>query len=308
MASDQLFITASEVADYVVCPEAWRLKYLERASRATAPRTEIGKQRRKEWAEKHDQSRDFRRYAKIAYLLLVLLVCTVFLLEEKRLLFPSNPPNESVVVEANPVPAPRLNFRPRDLLSVLSTSLDEGKERLFGEICLLLAVLGLLIFMWDLFDRRSKQAVREVGFDEKTELIAVQGSNYLPGKKFHSDELALSGTPDALLREDKALIPIGIFPMASKVMDRHVVHLLVQLKLIEEIEKIRPPHGILLMGAKKKVVRVRNSDEKQRWLDTLLDEMRSIAGGVPAVPAPTFAKCRGCDVRKLCQFSAYQEN
>src|SRR5262245_62149207 len=125
MASEDLFITASEVADYVVCPEAWRLKYLERATRSTAPRTEIGKQKRKEWAEKHDLSRDFRRYAKIAYLLLVLLVCTVFLIEEKRLLAPD---------------PSHLTFQPRDLLSVLTTSLDEGKERLFGEICLLLAL------------------------------------------------------------------------------------------------------------------------------------------------------------------------
>jgi CRISPR/Cas system-associated exonuclease Cas4 (RecB family) len=60
------------------------------------------------------------------------------------------------------------------------------------------------------------------------------------------------------------------------------------------------------MGPEQRSIRIKNTDEKQRWLDSLLDEMRSILDGVPAVPTPAFYKCKRCDVRDICAFSAYK--
>lgn len=77
-------ISADELANYVVCPEAWRLKYLEKGPKQQAERKEYGRASRQRWFETQDLSAKLRSYAKIAYLLLVLLVIVVFLLEHKR--------------------------------------------------------------------------------------------------------------------------------------------------------------------------------------------------------------------------------
>ena len=61
------------------------------------------------------------------------------------------------------------------------------------------------------------------------------------------------------------------------------------------------------MGQKGRIVKVKNTPEKQRWLETLLDEMNSILDGVPAVAAPSFKKCKVCDVKNRCKFSAVKK-
>jgi hypothetical protein len=82
--SEKKVISAEELANYVVCPEAWRLKYLEKGRKQQAQRKEYGRASRQEWFETQDLSAKLRSYAKVAYFLLVLLVIVVFLLEHKR--------------------------------------------------------------------------------------------------------------------------------------------------------------------------------------------------------------------------------
>ena len=117
--------------------------------------------------------------------------------------------------------------------------------------------------------------------------------------------VGLSGRPDALIKDDGAVIPVSIKPMSKKVRDRHVIELIAHLRLVEEDEGVRPPYGILLMGKGARKVKIRNTEEKQRWLESLIDEMNSIIGGVPAVPAPALYKCKHCDVNRICKHSAY---
>ncbi len=125
----------------------------------------------------------------------------------------------------------------------------------------------------------------------------------MPGKSYASAELGLRGKPDAVIREKNQIIPVDIHPLANKIRDRHVVQMLAHLRLMEENEGVRPEHGILLMGKNQRKVLLKNTPEKQRWLETLIDEMHSIMDGIPAVPSPTPQKCRACDVRGICEFS-----
>lgn len=173
------------------------------------------------------------------------------------------------------------------------------------ELLALMLLLGVIVMFWDILDRRSKQIRKTSGLGEKSEILALQGSASLPSKEYSSE--TLSSRPHGLLREDRAIIPVDVYPMSKKVRDRHVAQMLVHLRLIEEIEKVHPPYGVLVMGKEARSVRIKNTPEKQRWLDTILDEMRSIASGVPAIPSPTFYKCRSCDVREICAHSAYHE-
>jgi len=154
------------------------------------------------------------------------------------------------------------------------------------EIYFLLLVLGLLILFWDLFDRKYQSLAEESEISEELDILALKNDDKFPTRSFESDNLRLRGTPDALAKDGKITIPVDFVPLSSKVQDRHVVKLLAYMRLIEEETKLLPPYGVLLMGKKRRVVKVKNSPEKQRWLDTLLDEMDSIIGGVPANPRP----------------------
>lgn len=272
------WITAADVANYVVCPEAWRLKLDGQRERPESERSAQIQEIRAAWARDQDLSSRLATYAKVAYVLLVLLTMLVFYLESRR----------SEYVHA-----------------ILSQSLSSGEVP--KEILSLLLTLGLVIFMWDLFERRSRSLRKSSGLDEKTEAVAVKGSSERPGRSFSSSELGLKSKPGALVQEDGVLVPVDIHPLTNKIRDRHIVQLLVHLRLVEAEEGKRPEHGILLMGKGQRKVLVRNTPEKQRWLETLIDEMRSIQDGVPAVASPVTYKCKTCDVRRLCRFSAWKD-
>ena len=177
----------------------------------------------------------------------------------------------------------------------------------FGELMLLLLILGILIFLWDIFDRHRSRAQQETGLDKNFQAISVRGSSQLPGISLNSDTLGLYGSPDAIIRENEFNIPVINKPLSKKIRDRHVIELLVYMRLITEKEGKSPPYGIIVLGAEHRQVKIRNTEQKQKWLDSLLDEMRSIIDGVPAVPSPAVYKCRSCDVRKFCAYSAYHE-
>jgi len=162
-------------------------------------------------------------------------------------------------------------------------------------------VLGLLIFLWDFFDRKYSKLVEESDSDLSLDILALKGNEKFPTRHFESKELGLRGTPDALVKEGKFTIPVDLVPLSSKVQDRHVIKILTYLRLLEEETGTKSPHGILLMGKKRRVVKVKNTPEKQRWLETLVEEMHSILDGVPSVPRPTEKKCRNCDVKKVCE-------
>ena len=195
----------------------------------------------------------------------------------------------------------------RRTLEQLSQLFGDSVVSVPTEIALLLLVLGLVIFMWDLFERQRKRLRRQSGLAEDAEMLYLKNSGYLPSKAYRSEKLGLESRPDALISEEGFIIPVDCRPTSKKVRDRHVAALLVHLRLIEEIEGKKPPYGILLMGPDARSVHIQNTEDKQRWLETLLDEMHSIMEGVPAQPKPEKYKCKNCDVRSACQFSAYRE-
>jgi CRISPR/Cas system-associated exonuclease Cas4 (RecB family) len=168
------------------------------------------------------------------------------------------------------------------------------------EIALLLLVLGLLIFMWDLFDRRGKKLSGQSGLAHTVPLISIKGSSRLPEREFYSKKHALISEPDALIKEKGYIIPVDVKPLSKKVRDRHVIKMTLHMKLIEELEGKKPPYGIILLGKDQERVEIENSAEKHLWLDSLIGEMRSILDGIPAAPAPGRAKCAHCDVAEHC--------
>lgn len=305
--SEKHIISSVEVANYVVCPEAWRLKYVSKENKPARPSVQHEAPGiRKDWVKEQELSRTLRGYAKIVYLLIVLVVIVVFLMDIKRSLN-ARPQQNSPTVEASlstQEETQRPEALPRSenaLKQSLSDVIKHSKKSIPAEIAYLLLIVGLLIVLWDFFERHSSKLRSDSGLTKDAEVVAAKDSSEQPVFEGISESLGLSSRPDAVIKEDGTLLPVDIEPMGSKVRDRHVVAMLVHLRVLEEHQGTPPPYGVLLMGKKKRQVRIKNTEEKQRWLDSLLEEMRSIRGGVPAIPAPVYAKCKNCDVNSICE-------
>lgn len=78
--------SASEVGNYVVCPEAWRLKYLVRSSFRKPGADDVGQQLRKRWVENQELSAQLRYYTKVVFCLLLMLVIVVFIADHRKAL------------------------------------------------------------------------------------------------------------------------------------------------------------------------------------------------------------------------------
>ena len=71
--------SANEVGEYVVCPEAWKLKVVDRVNLQTSERSERGRELHSDWAASYDESLYLARSARLIVFLLLLAI-TIFLL------------------------------------------------------------------------------------------------------------------------------------------------------------------------------------------------------------------------------------
>lgn len=292
MNDGQNFITASDVANYVVCPEAWRLKNTNAAGSSKEGDKRLqGREQRKQWGIKTQLYQNLRSYSKISLILLFILTLVVFIFEGSRVKFLDNLiAKYKIQHEINDE-----SFR----YSLITKGIPE-------EIIAFILILGLIIFMWDLFDRRKNKLAKEVGLKKTHNTISVKGSESSPTQELLSEKLKLSSKPDAVIKERNMMIPVDYHPFAKKVKDRHVAQLLVHLFLIKENTNISPEYGIIILGKERREVKLKNTEEKQKWLLSIIDEMRSIESGIPAIPLPSFYKCKSCDVQNICTHSVYR--
>jgi len=276
----------------VVCPEAWRLKFVAGQEYEKQPAPQAALESKREWIASVDLSAALKRYAKTIYLLLVLVFIISFLLDLKMEIASLQSERTAKTTEVH---------------TTFLEKLSDPSLSIPNEIIFLLLILGVIIFVWDFFDRTSKSLSRESGLSSDAEVVALKGSKVLPSRDYVSDKLQLASRPDGLIKQDGALIPVDRRVSSKKVRDRHIAQMMVHLLLVEENEGKRPPYGLLLLGKEEKQVRIKNTDERDRWLRSLVDEMRSILDGVPAEPAPQKFKCKHCDVRSICAHSAWRD-
>ena len=79
---NKVIISAPEVANYVVCPEAWRLKLVHKTRKASDDKDLEIKRQRSSWLSAQSFSAELRQYAIIAYFLLCLVVVAVFVSDQ----------------------------------------------------------------------------------------------------------------------------------------------------------------------------------------------------------------------------------
>ena len=78
------YITSVELATYIVCPEAWRLKLGSAKGDYAQTQHEIKvKELKTEWVKTQELTSQLRFYAKIVYLLVLSIVLVLYLIELK---------------------------------------------------------------------------------------------------------------------------------------------------------------------------------------------------------------------------------
>ncbi len=77
----KLTIDANDLATYVVCPESWKLKLTKESKKTNYKSSKEAAASRQQWISTHSDIAKIKLYAKVAYVLLVMLVIVVFMME-----------------------------------------------------------------------------------------------------------------------------------------------------------------------------------------------------------------------------------
>lgn len=262
-------IAAGEVAAFSVCPRAWHLAWHSSViTPSRNPDSMLGQRLHGEW------SRFFEESLRIGVWIRWIAVLICFVLVVFMAISSSRAPLDELF---------QLSYQNKGLQAVILLCIGLWLIRSFG--------------------KEARRRHTESGFSQSEVALAVDGGTLLPEREYVSSQQGLAGRPDALVREGHFVIPVERKPLAKKLRDRYIVQLLVYMRLVEEFEGIRPPHGYLLLGPTCRRVRVVNSESKQRWVDGLIREMRSVLEGVPSRAAPHPAKCAKCEVCDRCDAS-----
>jgi CRISPR-associated protein Cas4 len=261
----QHIIAAGEVGAFTVCPMSWKLKWIDRTATQKDSSVALGQELHESWSVVFEESLLLGRW--IRYLAVLISTATVVFL----LLHPSEVP----------------------LSGLLEVSFQNNGLQL-----VVLAAITFLVIRS--FLKAARKRHRATGFSVDQVALAMEGSSILPAREYISEAQGLAGKPDALVREGDDLIPVERKPLAKKLRDRYVAQLIVYMRLVEEFEGRRPSKGYLLLGEKVRRVTIENTEAKQKWVGTLISQMRGILDGEEAKATPHPAKCAKCDVRHRC--------
>lgn len=172
------------------------------------------------------------------------------------------------------------------------------------DLILLAILVVIVVIVIDNFDFILRKRRKETGIARGTVTISIDGSKALPVRNYISEIQRLSGRPDAIVIENGFIIPVERKPLAKKFHDRYVAQLLIYMRLIEEFEGKKPPYGYLILGPNSKRFKIINSEERQAWLQTMLDAMRETINSGKKIATPHPKKCRKCSVNQHCEFRA----
>ena len=67
-------LSAGEIASYTVCPEAWRLKTIERVDPQLSENMAVGEQAHREWSSDLDEAMYFTRSVRLILVLLAVVI------------------------------------------------------------------------------------------------------------------------------------------------------------------------------------------------------------------------------------------
>jgi len=79
--SGRYILAAGEIGAFTVCPESWRLKYVERARTIRATTVDEGKLRHREWARDFEEASFLAHRVRLVIFLLMFASMTYIVME-----------------------------------------------------------------------------------------------------------------------------------------------------------------------------------------------------------------------------------
>lgn len=292
-------ISAGEFGIYAVCPYAWKLKSVCNKKNLGKIESTVkeGDKLHKDWSKKAEDI----HVLKTKKLLVIWLVVAVVVISSIFL-------KDKFFDDTKLAPIQKFKTRSTDFFTRIIVSLKNDIYQISNMdfdvfmVVLLSCISFLILYLASVY---IKQRLKLSGIKNSSKLLALDGSKILPPKKYISSLQGLSGTPDALVKENGNYIPVEIKPLAKKLKDRYIYQLLVYMRLINEFTKKDVPYGYLILGEKAKRVKIHNLPERQKVLTTYIKDMNDILENKKdAVASPTEEKCLKCNVAKYCKYSA----
>jgi CRISPR-associated exonuclease Cas4 len=163
-------------------------------------------------------------------------------------------------------------------------------------LALILLLVGVVALMW------SRRARRTAGLPGGKVIYADTSRWQRAERPLFSRQHQLTGKPDYLVREGRAIIPVEVKSSrapADGPRAGHVLQLAAYCLLIEETEGVRPTYGIVKYA--DDAFRVDNTAELRHTLLSTLDAMRrDLNRGKSRRSHADAARCRRCGVRAAC--------
>ena len=130
--------------------------------------------------------------------------------------------------------------------------------------------------------------------------IVAADDSTLASPTLRSERLGLVGRPDHLLRSGSQLIPVEQKPRSKRVQPSHVMQVVAQCVLVQEVYRVRPAYGVLVLAGGVQE-RVPFTPEIERRLHQTMTDMRALLeDGVEPGPRWIAAKCRACGFARTC--------
>ena len=280
--------TDQELANYVVCPQAWYLKSQQSVEiEHDSERAVESRRIRQEWHDKNSLLGELHRYRRAIYLLLLGVVAFLTVLEVggvRSRLF------ETLMVNT---------VEDREKSDSITSDSESSSSSIPFELVALLGIVGIAVFVYDRLERHKNRVSSEVGFNDQSVVLTSKERESV--QVLTSAILPIIGKPDTIIEEQKQKIPVIFQAFGKKVQDRHVIRLIAYQYMLREAGE-SCDYGVLVLGQEQRRVEIRYNEGKREWLESILEEMKAICAGRKPVATPSKYKCRNCDVRGLCSF------
>jgi CRISPR-associated exonuclease Cas4 len=161
-----------------------------------------------------------------------------------------------------------------------------------------LVLLLLVVAVYPLLGRWSRTERAQVGLSSGTIETTDDSADRAP--TLRSSRYGLVGRPDQLVRVGSALIPVEQKPKARRLHQSHILQVAAQCLLVQEVYRIRPPYGIVVLaGGSRHQVEFSPALEL-RLLDTMARMRAMLDATAPPKPFWAEGKCRACAFRHTC--------
>jgi CRISPR-associated exonuclease Cas4 len=163
---------------------------------------------------------------------------------------------------------------------------------------ILVLLLVLAITLYVAVGRRTAKEREALGLQYGS-IVAADDAR-IGSPTLRSKHLGLVGRPDHVLRSGGVFIPVEQKPHSTRLQPSHALQIAAQCLLVEEIYRVRPPYGVVVLAGGRQAHVAFTPDLERRLLDTMREMREFLVGGREPGRRWVDYKCRACGFRTTC--------